>query len=624
MRRALIQSQSGALVLAMSLVAAPAAAQKPVSRKTEYSAYEKEAINAALQKDHLTIDRAPEGKLIGKIDFVRLEVLEDRDPGLEDLKRVPILSVARHIDKSTLNSLHTTSKEYIIRRELLVLEGEPYVQVLMDEVARNMRARMPFQVSLVVIIPVVSKEAGKVDLLVITKDIWSLRLSFDVSVTPGGVENFILVPQETNVAGRHHTAQTRFQLQPNAWTAGAGYKIPRFGYSWIGAAASGSITINRERGEPEGSAMSISLGQPLYSTRTEWAWDTSASYSVGVARRYSNAAVFLFDSRTTEQRDRIPFEYKSRSVDASAGLTRSFGWGIKNNIGLTFNVTSTGYDTFDLSRFDPAAVADFRRRALPRGETRVYPALAWSAFTTNFLRTLDVNTLALQEDFRLGHNLTASIYPVTKALGSTRTFIGFSAGAGYTAPLGDGYASAGVSMTAEDQGGTITDGSFRGSFGVVSPRVFGLGRLVMNTSFTNRYRNYLNNRTYIGGDDRLRGYPTAFFFGKDSAFLNIEYRTGRLVEILKAQIGAVAFYDSANAFDGGDGKTGMLFEGWNALRPKQSVGVGVRMLFPQVNRSVFRFDLAFPLNRGPFPETGSSVPVNPVGFYVAFDQAFAP
>lgn len=611
-----------AIAVTATFVALPAAAQRPVSRKTEYSAYEREAIQIALADSHLQVDRAPEGKTIGKVDFVRLEVLEPRDPGLEDLPKVPVLSALRHIDHDALNSLHTTSKEFIIRRELLVHEGEPYVQVLLDEVARNMRARMPFQVSLVVIIPVVSKEPGKVDLLVITKDVWSLRLSFDVAATPGGVENIVIVPQETNVAGLHHTAQTRFQLQPKSMTLGVGYKVPRFGYSWIGAGTSASLTINRERGEPEGSAMSISLGQPLYSTRTEWAWDTDASYAVGVTRRYSNAQVFAFDSQRTAERDRIPFEYKSRSASASAGITRSFGWGVKNNIGLTFNATSAEYQTFDLSAFQADAVADFRRY-LPRGETRVYPALGWSAFTTNFMRTLDVNTLALQEDYRLGHSLTASIYPVTRALGSTRDFIGMSAGASYTVPLKDGLARAGLSMTEEIQDGAIKDGSLSGSLTAVSPRIFGWGRVVMNAAFTNRFRNYLNGRTYIGGEDRLRGYPTSFFVGKDTVFFNIEYRS-RSIEILKAQLGAVAFYDAANAFDGGDGRSGGLFEGWDQIRPKQSVGVGLRALFPQVNRSVFRIDVAAPLNRGPFPETGTSSVVAPVGFYFAFDQAFGP
>lgn len=604
---------SALVVMAGLHFSVPAAGQKPTSRATEYSPYEKEAIENALEERGLEIDKAPEGKTIGRIDTVRLEVLEERDPGPELLKKVPIVSpIGRYVTKPMLNWLHVRSKDYVIRRELLSREGDEYVQVLMDETARNMRSRMPLQVSLVVIVPIKAKEPGTVDLLVITKDIWSLRLSFDVAATPGGIENLLVVPQETNFLGLHHTAQTRFQMQPESLLFGVGYKIPRFGYSWIGAGATAAVIVNRRRGEPEGSSVGVSAGQPLYSTRAEWAWDADVGYTVGVARRYSNASVFLFNSRQTPERDFIPWEYKSRSFTGSAGVTRSFGWGLKNNFSLTFNASAAEYETFDLSAFDPVAVADFRRRALPTSESRVYPALGWRTFTTNFLRTLDVNTLALQEDVRLGHDISATFYPVPKALGSSRDLVGVSAKAGYVVAFGDGFAGASVSTFAENAGGIITDGSIGGAFGAVTPRIFGWGRIVMNTSFSNRYRNYLNSRTFIGGEDRLRGYPTSFFFGKDTVFFNIEYRS-RAIEILKAQFGAVAFFDSADAA-----------QGFDMLSAKQSVGVGIRALFPQVNRNVFRVDFAFPLKRGPFPETGSTAPVDPFGFFFSFDQAFGP
>jgi len=611
-----------------AVLAAPnaAQAQKPISRTTEYSPYEKEAIDEALKSLGREVDPSPEGKTIGEVHFVRLEILEPRDPGPELLRPIPILSpLGKYVTKRTLNSLHSLSKEWVIDRELLLRPGDPYVQVVIDETARNMRSRMPLQISLVVILPLKAKDPDKVDLLVITKDIWSLRLSFDLAYTPGGLENLVVVPQETNVFGLHHTAQTSFQLRPETYTLGLGYNIPRFGYSWIGAGASASITINRREASPEGSAMGISVGQGLYSTRTEWAWDVDLGYSVGIARRYSNAQVFLFDSRLTAERERIPFQYRSRSFGASASITRSFGWAIKNNFALSFNASTASYELFReyLEGVDPVAVADFTNRALPTSESRVYPAISWSTFTTNYLRTLDVDTLALQEDFRLGHNVGVTIYPVPKALGSSRDLVGVSARAGYTVALGDGLAGASVSTFAEEQEGfpvpwlcperpSCTDASIGAALGAVTPRIFGAGRIVMNASFNNRYKNYLNARTFIGGEDRLRGYPTGFFFGKDTVFFNIEYRS-RSIEVLKARIGGVLFFDSADAA-----------RSFDMLRAKQSVGFGIRTLLPQINRLVLRLDFAFPLKRGPFPETGSPAPVDPFGFFFAFDQAFSP
>lgn len=586
------------------LAPAEAWAQRPTSQNTEYSPYEKETIKRALSATGLQLDPAPEGKTVERIDTLRLEVLEDRDPIPEEVVGIPT--------RKLLNSLHFTSRDFVIRRESLLKVGDPYIQVLADETARNMRARMPLQVSIVIVVPVKGSAPDKVGLLVITKDIWSLRLSFDVSVTPGGVENLIIVPQETNLFGWHHTAQTRFQYQPETYTFGVGYKIPRFGTSWTGASTGASVTINRRSGEAEGSAASISVGQSLYSTRTEWAWGADASYAVGIARRYVNAEVATFDSRATPNvRDGIPTQYKSRSFGASVGVTRSFGWGFKNNFGLTMNASTAAYDTIDLARFDPQAAADYVQRFVPVGETRVYPAFTWATFSNDYLRTLDINTLALQEDYRLGHTFTASVYPVRKALGSTRDFIGVSASGGYGVALGDGLAAASVSTFAEQQDDVLADASVSGGLTVVTPRL-GVGRVVMNTSFVNRYRNYLRARTTTGGDDRLRGYPSNFFFGKDAVFYNIEFRSTS-VEILKCALGGVVFYDAGDAA-----------QGFDMLHAKQSVGFGVRALFPQVNRLVFRADLAFPLKRGPFPETGIPTPVDPVGFFFSFGQAFGP
>jgi hypothetical protein len=586
------------------LAVGSARAQRPVSQTTEYSRYERETLKNALEQMKLEVEPSPEGKVIRRIDTLRLDVLEDRDLPFS----VELAKKMRDLG----NSLHATSTDFVIRREMLLHEGERWVQVIIDETARNMRVRMPFQISLVLMVPIKTGDGDTVDLLVITKEIWSLRASFDYSATPGGIENFLLAPQETNVAGVHHTAQVRFQYQPETYTFGASYRVPRFGATWIGASASAAIIINRRRGEPEGSGVSVAVGQGLYSTRTEWAWGADAGYSVGVVRRYSNAQLFQFNARNTHTNDRIPYEYRSRGASASVAVTRSFGWGFKNNFSLSMNVSSAKYSTFEyLNDANPVAVDEFKARVLPIGETRVYPALSWATFRNDFLRTLDINTLALQEDYRLGHDLSASIYPVSTALGSTRTLIGVSAKAGYAVALGDGLAGASISTFAENHEGQISDGSISGSFGAVTPR-FGIGRIVMNTSFSNRYRNYLNARVFAGGDDRLRGYPTNFFFGNDTIFYNIEFRS-RGLEVLKTQWGMVAFYDA-----------GDVATDFNALRAKQSVGFGLRSLIPQVNRLVFRIDFAFPLQRGPFPETGTEERVSPFGFFAGFDQAFSP
>ena len=121
-----------------------------------------------------------------------------------------------------------------------------------------------------------------------------------------------------------------------------------------------------------------------------------------------------------------------------------------------------------------------------------------------------------------------------------------------------------------------------------------------------RYRNYLNAENFLGGNTRLRGYPTNFFVGKDVIVSNLELRT-RPVELLHTvELGADLFYDVGDAANG-----------LSNLHMVQSLGAGMRALFPQLDRLIFRVDFGFPVGEGA-REPG----VAPWSFFFAFQQAF--
>ena len=127
-----------------------------------------------------------------------------------------------------------------------------------------------------------------------------------------------------------------------------------------------------------------------------------------------------------------------------------------------------------------------------------------------------------------------------------------------------------------------------------------------NATALNRFRNYLNVQSFVGGDSELRGYPSRYLTGKDYVTTNLEYRT-RSFDVGSIQLGAVAFYDVGDAFDG-----------FEHLDPKHAVGGGLRVVFPQIERAVLRLDVGVPVSAGPRP---ADVP--PVSFFVAFHQAFS-
>lgn len=569
---------------------APDLGPAPTNAKFEYSPYETETIAMVLKKRGMELEPSPEGKTIEAVVSERLDVFERRDFLPNFLRFV--------------NALHATSKSYVIEREVLTTRGEAYRQVAIDESARNLRA-LP-QLSLVLVVAVKGTKKGSVRVLVITKDVWSLRWQWDIAATDGGLERLIFQPAETNLAGIHHEAGLNFFYQPLSTALGTYYLVPRILSSRVAVGGSVNGIVNNPSGDLEGSFGSLSIGQPLWSTKTEWAWSVSGQWRNEVTRRYSHAALATFDSKLTSGDDKIPDEYRSDLAQARAAGTHSWGWKRKNDLIASFEASHSRYQTDDLSRFDPVAAKDYVTRRVPVSDDRVYPALEWRSYTTDYLSVLDLATLGLQEDYQLGHYFDIKAYPVSKDWGSSQNFLGVFAEAGYTLPLKDGLVSVDVKTTTEAQYNKVFEGIVQGSAFIATPRT-PIGRLVWSGYFIDRYANYLNQTSVVGGNNRLRGYPTSYFFGKDAIASNLEYRS-RPIEILKVQLGGVLFYDVGDAFSG-----------WENLRPSHAVGVGFRALLPQFDRIVFRADLGVPISATPLPAG-----VMPVSFFVTFQQALLP
>jgi hypothetical protein len=575
----LIRAACSGIVLVAGTVDA-----QPSSLTTGYSTYETQAIHDAENALHGQVDPLPEGKPIERIDFVRLDPIDRHDPA-------PVL----------LDGVHTTSRPSVLRHELLLREGSPWSGVLVDESARNLR-QLP-QLSLVLCVAMRGSAPGMVRLVVITKDVWSLYVDFDVQGTAGGLELLDLEPKETNFAGLHQTVLGRFLLQPLSYSLGAGYQAPRFDGRWLSVAVNANVIVNRASGAAEGHYGAASVGLPLYSALARWGWLVDVAWDDDVYRRYENAALGTF-APTPPASTSVPWTYRERTFLEEADVVRSFGWQTKNDFAAGASLSTASYQVPESPGIDAAAVAEFQRVAVPTGETRVGPFLQWHGYSSDFLRILDFDTLALQEDYRLGHEVWVRVYPVARALGSTRDLVGTYAAAAYSAPIGDGVTRVSVESLVEAAGSGVSDGSIKGEIGISSPRLLGLGRLVLGSMVLDRWRNYLNVLSFLGADSRLRGYPSQYLAGKDLVVSNLEFRS-RPIELASLQFGAAAFYDVGDAFDG--------FEN---LRPKHSVGIGLRVLLPQVTRALLRLDVGVPLSASPLP---ADVP--PVAFFVTFGQA---
>jgi hypothetical protein len=621
MRRALrrVARLAGALAAAaITLAAGSSRAQQktppPDERRDAYSPYERASIDEAVRKVGGAIDPRPEGKILEGIEIVTLPVFEKRDP-------IPNALLG------FVNWFHVTTKKYVIEREVLLRPGQRYDQALVDETARNLRGLS--QLSLVLCVPLQGSAPDRVRLLVVTKDVWSLRLNNSFTFENGRLQYLLLQPSEINLVGTHQVILGNFVLDPATIQVGGSYSVPRVAGSRIAAGVSASAVLNRETGHPEGSYGSFSYGQPLWSTLAEWAWGGGMSWDYEITRRFIGGQYTDFDptkgqcvTSMIQSGDSDPkrCQYRTDVLSGNYSVTRSWGSAYKHDLTLGVSASRRLYRTSDLTVFTPAQRVAYDQAFVPVSDTAIGPYVEYHDYSSRFVDVLDVETLALTENFRRGHDVLLRVSPVTTAFNSSRNYIGLFASAAYTVPLGDGLVRGVVQSSTEVTTGSpsstvaknpgaddrIPDGTIEAALHIVTPR-FKIGRLIFDADFVDRYKDYLNGLSSLGGDSRLRGYPSGSFVGKNLVAANLEFRS-RPFELLSVQFGGALFFDAGDAFDD-----------FSQIRLKQGAGFGLRVLFPQLERVVMRIDWGFPLTKGILPPQSF-----PGDIVVTFGQAFDP
>lgn len=571
----------------MAISAAPCIAAGAPYRLTPYEqkTVERSAASLGLAPE---LDPEADGKLVERVDVVVLDVFDQDDP-------VP----------DFFNVFHTMSQEQVIRRELLTVAGERYVARDADESARNLRKLR--QLSLVVVVPLKGSAPDRVRVLVIVRDVWSLRMNSDFEISESGLGYLLLSPSEENLAGSHATLGGLFILDPGRYSFGGVGTHRRIVGTNLEAVLGLNLIFNRDSGEQEGSFGYFAYGAPLLKAEDRWGYGTGVSFRDDVVRRFRGTALDTYDAPATAADEALPIAYRRELIQGATEVVRSFGRLHKYDVGVGFEVDRRAYRYRPPPGTPPEAEAAFRRTWLPVSDTRLGPYLRLYAHHEHFHRTTALETLGLQEDYRLGPELTLSLSPASGDFGSTRTSLTTRAGLAYTFALGDGLVRVLGINTIRLSLNRKHDAAYLAQLRVASPR-FGFGRLVFDGYLAERYRNFLNTRYALGGDGRMRGYPPSdfehSFEGAHTFAANAEFRSGSL-EILSAQLGMAVFHDVGHAA-----------RRFRDLEAHHATGLGVRILLPQASRSVLRADWAFPWN----PPPGMST--LPGGFFITFGQAF--
>ena len=544
----------------------------------ELGGFERDVADFALAKLGVTPEPDPAGKTLREIRVVNLPVFTEK-AGLLQLANV----------------FHVTTRKHIIAREVLLRPGDVWNEKIVEESKRILSD--PTFTSVVVLLPVkVEEDSQSVDLLVGTRDVFSLRLNSNIEFQNGLVTFLQIAPTEANVFGFRKNAQLVFSLTQGNFSVGPTYIDRNVLGKRMQLSATGRLIYSRSERELEGSTSTLELGRPLFSLATRWGWSAGFFHRVAPFRIFQGGALRTYDNPDTDAEESIPWRYNSLQMTANLKGLRSFGTYWKQNVTAGYSL-SLLRPTVDGS-FPSGGVPDsteaslaiarqaFERDVLPRSERASRFSLRYEFFEADFAIYRNLDSFSLAENFRNGPFAVAEVSIANRIWGSQRNFGTGLVSVGWQGDIEQqGYVSIAGTASTRIQAGEFIDNGIIGTFKLALPPVWFI-RPVFRATTSMRFNERGNTRYIVGGASGLRGFDIGEFFGQKSYVVNAELRT-RPIRLWIWRLGGLAFWDGGHATDR-----------FKDLTLQHNIGLGLRLVAPEAQPSAFRFDWALPLSGG--------------------------
>ncbi len=579
----------GLLALWAVVYASGAHAQAPAAREPTY---ETQRLQRFLRNERLDEDPAPEGKRIAYLRVVRREVLEP-----DDLS-VPI--VLPHFAPTWPNHFHWLTEDATVRRDVLLHEGEPFTVALAEESMRNLRDMGAF--SLVRIVAVRTHDPRRVGVVVYTRDLWSLRLEEQLAGV-GTTYSLGLQLIERNFLGRNKSLAGSFTLDPLTYTLGQSYLDPRVLGGELRLYEDFSVILNRGSDRAEGTAGTLLFGRPFHDLAQRVAYDLLAQYADLVSRDTSGGRVVGFNANPglvhgktcrPGQAGCLPRVWDDFSVKLEAAASRRFGERYTQTWTAGAGFQDRNVAANAETGVSGAQLAVFDREVLPRVRRSVYPFVRYRLDLPTYAVFTNLGTFGQSESLHTGPRLDARFELPLSAFGSSSDGFVTRASAGYVWAKHDALFDVLASSAARLDASQVQDehGQLR-IRGATPSYAWLLGRMVFRGVWDERRRDSQRTLVALGGDNGLRGYASQYFYDFGASYLqaNLEYRTQPWV-LSSVHLGLVAFYDA-----------GSVYTQLSRAHGHHAAGLGLRALFPQFNRYVFRIDCGAPLDTPGFAMT---------------------
>jgi len=543
-------------------------AQAPAAKPAQASAagYEQQLATWGLAQVQREVEPAPEGKRVEEILIASQEIVADSDP-------YPKL----------LNLVHVRTQESVVRAEVLLKQGQPYAAQLAAETERNLRKL--FILSTAVVLPVKARDPAGVSVLVVTKDLWSIRLNSEFSLVEGSLLQLLRIrPTEQNFLGLNKRVSLDFLMRLDTVSLGEVLVDNRFLGSDHRLIQDARLIFNREDGAPEGWVGELALQLPLRTLDSTHGYTAHVYWETQRVRVFRGASITQLaypDAAAPEAL--IPYVYDEQFGSASAEYIWSFGRTFKTNLVAQAAAYQLLASAPPEQQLTPEQQEWLSCNYFPRNQRVAYAGASVQSYEARYAVLRNVRTFALSEDFQLGHSGVAEVrwgplQFVEAGLSAQYRWLGggdlLTVGVGAAARWQPGAAGCG------DTGGWVNQ---RVAFEVsnVSPLLV-VGRFAVRLMADLKWNDLTHRQVYLGGSNGLRGLLGEQLAGTQLLLWNAEFRTVP-VNLFTLHAGLVLFWDAGAAFDSTAEFPALV----------HTVGIGLRTLFPQFDKEPVRIDFGY-------------------------------
>jgi hypothetical protein len=489
--------------------------------------------------------------VIGKIDIDPRNIFDESDP--RENKGLYRLA----------NRLHVRTKPSTIRAQLLFKSGDRYSAQRLAESERNLR-KLVFIYDAKVF-PVHYAD-GKVDVKVITRDVWTLDPSVSFGRS-GGANSTSYSLQEENLLGWGKDLEIGRLSNVDRTSNIVEYSDPGvLGSRWTGALAYVDSSDGNQR--------IAQLTRPFYSLDTSWSATLSGqTYDRTISRYFLGNIVDQFDN-----------DEKTYLLEGGVSSGLVDGWSKRLLFGMYY----------DRNDFLPTPATSLPAKPLPPDRTLSYPFVGFDIIQDQYGKAGDENQIGKTEDLYFGTEVTGEIGYSDAAFG-----------ANHDALMVKSAVVRGIEWPYDQQlflnwdlSSRVESDQARNLISDAAVRYYWRWRpdwlLYGSLSGTVTHALDPDVQLLLGGDNGLRGYPLRYEAGISRGLLTVEQRVFtdwypfRLI-----RVGAAAFADVGRTWGSG-------VVGNSDLGLLSDIGLGLRLGNARSGLgNVLHVDIALPLKDVP-------------------------